>query len=47
MLDWAVYREGALANWVRRDLEALLRPLRMHVNRKTAKGNRKRLKTRR
>lgn len=46
MLDWAVYREGTLASWVRRDLEALLRPLRIHVNRKPTKGNRKRLKTR-
>ena len=26
MLDWAVFREGSLANWIRRDLEALLRP---------------------
>jgi len=28
MLDWAVFREGTLASWVRRDLEALLRPFR-------------------
>ena len=28
MLDWAVFREGALAAWLRRDLEALLRPYR-------------------
>jgi hypothetical protein len=26
MLSWAVYREGSLASWVRRDLEALLAP---------------------
>lgn len=26
MLDWAVFREGMLANWLRRDLEALLHP---------------------
>jgi AcrR family transcriptional regulator len=26
MLDWAVFREGSLANWLRRDLEALIRP---------------------
>jgi AcrR family transcriptional regulator len=26
MLDWAVFREGTLASWLRRDLEALLRP---------------------
>jgi AcrR family transcriptional regulator len=28
MLSWAVYREGSVAAWVRRDLEALLRPYR-------------------
>lgn len=28
MLDWAVFREGTLANWLRCDLEALLRPYR-------------------
>jgi len=28
MLDWAVFREGSLASWVRADLEALLRPYR-------------------
>jgi AcrR family transcriptional regulator len=26
MLSWAVYREGSVASWVRRDLEALLGP---------------------
>ncbi len=26
MLSWAVYREGPVASWVRRDLEALLAP---------------------
>jgi AcrR family transcriptional regulator len=26
MLDWAVFREGTLASWIRRDLEVLLRP---------------------
>jgi AcrR family transcriptional regulator len=26
MLSWAVYREGSVANWVRRDLAALLAP---------------------
>jgi AcrR family transcriptional regulator len=25
MLDWAVFREGSLASWLRRDLEALLK----------------------
>lgn len=28
MLAWAVYREGPVANWVRRELEALLAPYR-------------------
>jgi AcrR family transcriptional regulator len=28
MLSWAVYRQGSVAAWVRRDLEALLRPYR-------------------
>jgi AcrR family transcriptional regulator len=28
MLSWAVYREGSVAAWVRRDLEALLQPYR-------------------
>jgi AcrR family transcriptional regulator len=29
MLAWAIYRQGPLASWVRADLEALLRPLRL------------------
>jgi AcrR family transcriptional regulator len=29
MLDWAVFREGSLASWLRRDLEALLKPYRL------------------
>ena len=33
MIDWAVFREGTLASWIRRDLEALLRP---YVARKRA-----------
>lgn len=28
MLSWAVYRQGSVANWVRRDLESLLLPYR-------------------
>lgn len=28
MLNWAVFREGSLAAWLRRDLEALLKPYR-------------------
>lgn len=29
MLDWAVFREGSLQQWLRRDLEALLKPYRI------------------
>jgi hypothetical protein len=29
MLAWAVYRQGSVASWVRRELEALLLPYRM------------------
>jgi AcrR family transcriptional regulator len=36
MLDWAVFREGSLANWIRRDLKALLRPYR-RKHRKTGR----------
>lgn len=31
MLSWAVYRQGSVANWVRRDLEALLLPYRKRL----------------
>jgi AcrR family transcriptional regulator len=34
MLDWAVFREGSLAAWLRRDLEALLLPYRLSSKRK-------------
>jgi AcrR family transcriptional regulator len=34
MLDWAVFREGSLAAWLRRDLEALLWPYRRSSKRK-------------
>jgi AcrR family transcriptional regulator len=33
MLDWAVFREGTLAAWIRRDLEALLLPYRQSTKR--------------
>jgi AcrR family transcriptional regulator len=46
MLDWAVYREGTLADWVRRDLEALLRPFLILQRDKAGKSRRKPLKTR-
>jgi AcrR family transcriptional regulator len=45
MLDWAVFREGSLAAWLRRDLESLLRPYRSgHKNSSpiTNKNRRKR-----
>lgn len=29
MLDWAVYRKGSLAAWLRRSLEGLLAPYRL------------------
>lgn len=28
MLSWAIYRQGSVANWVRRDLNMILRPYR-------------------
>lgn len=31
MLAWAVYRQGPVASWVRREIEALLRPYRGHA----------------
>jgi AcrR family transcriptional regulator len=34
MLDWAVYRKGPLAAWIRRSLEALLEPYRSRKNKK-------------
>ncbi len=39
MLDWAVFREGTLRDWLRRDLEALLRPYR--VSRKSSDASNK------
>jgi AcrR family transcriptional regulator len=45
MLSWAVYREGSVADWVRRDLQALLRPYQSQHPRNAGSG-RKRLKTR-
>jgi len=35
MLDWAVYRKGPLAAWIRRSLEALLAPYRSGRPRKS------------
>ena len=31
MLDWAVYRKGSLAAWLRRSLEGLLAPYRLRA----------------
>jgi AcrR family transcriptional regulator len=43
MIDWAVFRQGTLSNWVRHDLETLLRPLRTsHHRRRAGKPRRKR-----
>ena len=38
MLHWAVFREGSLAAWLRRDLEALLAPYRRPVNNALSKN---------
>ena|SRR5258706_8768177 len=37
MLGWAIVREGALIDWLRRDLEALLDPLRRRTRAKGAR----------
>jgi AcrR family transcriptional regulator len=42
MLNWAVFREGSLAAWLRRDLEALLRPYRSPQRNWRAKSNSRR-----
>src|SRR5262249_41678885 len=44
MLDWAVFREGSLASWLRRDLEALLDPYRLSRTEAKSKSKRKRSK---
>jgi AcrR family transcriptional regulator len=46
MLDWAVFRQGTLSHWVRRDLVALLRPYRIRHESGAVIGHRKPLKTR-
>ena len=40
MLDWAVYRQGPLAAWIRRSLEALLAPYRFGKVRKSGGARR-------
>jgi AcrR family transcriptional regulator len=42
MLSWAVYREGSVASWVRRELEALLLPYRLSRKSSTRKKKCKR-----
>lgn len=46
MLDWAVFRQGLLADGVRRDLEALLLAFRAPQPRRARPARRKRLNTR-
>jgi len=41
MLDWAVFRAGKMADWLRKDLEALLRPYRRRPGASDAKTYRK------
>ena len=42
MLNWSVFREGSLAAWLRRDLEALLGPYRRSVKNSGSKNRRRR-----
>ena len=42
LLDWAVFREGSLATWLRRDLEALLGPYRRSLKNSVSKNRRTR-----
>jgi AcrR family transcriptional regulator len=42
MLSWAVYREGPLSNWVRRDVQALLAPYCVVRPRRLGRQHRKR-----
>jgi AcrR family transcriptional regulator len=44
MLAWAVYRQGSVASWVRRELEALLLPYR-HLQKATAGKKKSRRRT--
>lgn len=41
MLDWAIYRQGSLASWVRRSLDVLLRPYRRSRNHIEGRKNRR------
>ena len=42
MLNWAIFREGSLAAWLRRDLEALLGPYRRSAKNSGSKNRRRR-----
>jgi AcrR family transcriptional regulator len=42
MLAWAVYRQGSVASWVRRELEFLLLPYRQAARKSAAKGSSRR-----
>lgn len=41
MLNWAVFREGSLAAWLRRDLEALLGPYRRSLKNSASNSRRR------
>jgi AcrR family transcriptional regulator len=38
MLDWAVYRKGTLANWIRRSMEGLIAPYRQNAKGETVRA---------
>jgi AcrR family transcriptional regulator len=40
MLSWAVYRQGSVASWMRREIEFLLLPYRQAANKSAAKRSR-------
>lgn len=44
MLAWAVYRQGSVSSWVRRELEALLKPYRLFPGRPEPKRRARRKK---
>jgi len=47
MLAWAVYREGSVASWVRRELLTLLRPYQISRNRRAREKTEEQRKTNR
>ncbi len=46
MIAWAVYRKGSVADWVRRDLQALLRPYRRSASSKSQVSGKRRTRGR-